>query len=213
MRGARAAPRRSAPRARIERRHQCERSGLRRYRPGPGGFPTSPDRRVTGDPADAEHRRPVGSSPHGPTNAKRARPSRATESVERIPAHVWWVSAVVIVAGMTSILDTTIVNVVLATLGRDLHTTIVGSSPFIVRATRMGLPVPTESPVRCSPRRAVDSWSPEISSTVRVGGGLCGHVDPSVLTGRSCASLRPWTRSRFAAASEVVGPVRRRRSG
>ena len=112
----------------------------------------------------------MGSSAHGPTNAKRARPSRATESVERIPAHVWWVSAMVIVAGMTSILDTTIVNVVLATLGRDLHTTIAGSSPFIVRATRMGLPVPTESPVRCSPRRAVDSWSPEISSTVRVGG-------------------------------------------
>jgi MFS family permease len=34
-------------RARIERRHQRERTGLRRYRPGPGGFPTS---RV---PADA----------------------------------------------------------------------------------------------------------------------------------------------------------------
>jgi len=34
-------------RARIERRHQRERSGLRRYRPGPGGFPTA---RV---PADA----------------------------------------------------------------------------------------------------------------------------------------------------------------
>jgi hypothetical protein len=29
-------------RARIERRHQRERSGLRRYRPGPGGFPTAP---------------------------------------------------------------------------------------------------------------------------------------------------------------------------
>jgi len=28
-------------RARIERRHQRERSGLRRYRPGPGGFPTA----------------------------------------------------------------------------------------------------------------------------------------------------------------------------
>jgi EmrB/QacA subfamily drug resistance transporter len=42
----------------------------------------------------------------------------------RIEAHVWRISAVVIVGSIMSILDTTIVNVALATLGRDLHSTI-----------------------------------------------------------------------------------------
>ena len=39
-------------------------------------------------------------------------------------AYVWRISAVVIVGSIMSILDTTIVNVALATLGRDLHATI-----------------------------------------------------------------------------------------
>jgi EmrB/QacA subfamily drug resistance transporter len=43
---------------------------------------------------------------------------------ERIEPHVWRISAVVIVGSIMSILDTTIVNVALATLGRDLHATI-----------------------------------------------------------------------------------------
>jgi EmrB/QacA subfamily drug resistance transporter len=42
----------------------------------------------------------------------------------RIEAHVWRISAVVIVGSIMSILDTTIVNVALATLGRELHSTI-----------------------------------------------------------------------------------------
>src|SRR5437763_2922283 len=42
----------------------------------------------------------------------------------RIDAYVWRISAVVIVGSMMSILDTTIVNVALATLGRELHSTI-----------------------------------------------------------------------------------------
>jgi EmrB/QacA subfamily drug resistance transporter len=46
------------------------------------------------------------------------------ESSDRIDAHVWRVSAVVLVGSVMSILDTTIVNVALATLGRDLHSTI-----------------------------------------------------------------------------------------
>ena len=41
-----------------------------------------------------------------------------------IEAHVWRISAVVILGSVMSILDTTIVNVALATLGRDLHSTI-----------------------------------------------------------------------------------------
>ncbi|HEY1359671.1 MAG TPA: DHA2 family efflux MFS transporter permease subunit [Thermoleophilaceae bacterium] len=44
--------------------------------------------------------------------------------MERIDAHVWRISAVVIVGSIMSILDTTIVNVALETLGRELHSTI-----------------------------------------------------------------------------------------
>ena len=43
---------------------------------------------------------------------------------DRIPAYVWRISLVVIVGSIMSILDTTIVNVALATLGRELHDTI-----------------------------------------------------------------------------------------
>jgi EmrB/QacA subfamily drug resistance transporter len=42
----------------------------------------------------------------------------------RIDAYVWRISAVVILGSIMSILDTTIVNVALATLGRELHSTI-----------------------------------------------------------------------------------------
>jgi EmrB/QacA subfamily drug resistance transporter len=43
---------------------------------------------------------------------------------DRIDAYVWRISAVVIVGSIMSILDTTIVNVALATLGHELHATI-----------------------------------------------------------------------------------------
>src|SRR5438270_12804694 len=45
-------------------------------------------------------------------------------STTKIDAHVWRISGVVIVGSIMSILDTTIVNVALATLSRDLHSTI-----------------------------------------------------------------------------------------
>jgi EmrB/QacA subfamily drug resistance transporter len=47
-----------------------------------------------------------------------------TDGHERIQAHVWWISGVVMLGSIMSILDTTIVNVALATLGRDLHSPI-----------------------------------------------------------------------------------------
>ncbi|HEX4563521.1 MAG TPA: MDR family MFS transporter [Solirubrobacteraceae bacterium] len=47
-------------------------------------------------------------------------PSRS----EKIEAHVWVISGVVILGMIMSILDTTIVNVALHTLGRDLHSSI-----------------------------------------------------------------------------------------
>src|SRR6201987_1729702 len=43
---------------------------------------------------------------------------------DKIDAYVWRISAVVIVGSIMSILDTTIVNVALATLGRELHSSI-----------------------------------------------------------------------------------------
>ena len=47
-----------------------------------------------------------------------------TTNTDRIDAYVWRISAVVILGSIMSILDTTIVNVALATLSRDLHCTI-----------------------------------------------------------------------------------------
>jgi EmrB/QacA subfamily drug resistance transporter len=47
-----------------------------------------------------------------------------TPNPNKIDAYVWRISAVVIVGSIMSILDTTIVNVALATLSRELHSTI-----------------------------------------------------------------------------------------
>src|SRR5438132_5478529 len=58
------------------------------------------------------------SSPGPPGRASLAR------APDKIEAHVWVVSGVVIVGMIMSILDTTIVNVALNTLGRDLHSPI-----------------------------------------------------------------------------------------
>jgi len=49
---------------------------------------------------------------------------RTGSSTDRIDAYVWRISAVVIIGAIMSILDTTIVNVALATLSRELHATI-----------------------------------------------------------------------------------------
>jgi EmrB/QacA subfamily drug resistance transporter len=46
------------------------------------------------------------------------------EAGAAIESHVWRISAVVVLGSIMSILDTTIVNVALATLGRDLHSSI-----------------------------------------------------------------------------------------
>jgi EmrB/QacA subfamily drug resistance transporter len=43
---------------------------------------------------------------------------------DRIEPHVWRIAAVVVVGAIMSILDTTIVNVALETLGRDLHSSL-----------------------------------------------------------------------------------------
>src|SRR5580693_8073477 len=46
------------------------------------------------------------------------------EAGDRIEPYVWKIAGVVILGMIMSILDTTIVNVALDTLGRDLHSTI-----------------------------------------------------------------------------------------
>ena len=43
---------------------------------------------------------------------------------DRIPRHVWVISAIAMLGAVMSILDTTIVNVALATLGRQLHSSL-----------------------------------------------------------------------------------------
>jgi EmrB/QacA subfamily drug resistance transporter len=48
----------------------------------------------------------------------------ATAGSDRIDAYIWRISAVVIIGSIMSILDTTIVNVALATLGHELHARI-----------------------------------------------------------------------------------------
>jgi EmrB/QacA subfamily drug resistance transporter len=57
-------------------------------------------------------------------NAGRGKGAAVSGAPDRIDAYVWRISAVVILGSMMSILDTTIVNVALATLGRDLHSPI-----------------------------------------------------------------------------------------
>jgi EmrB/QacA subfamily drug resistance transporter len=51
-------------------------------------------------------------------------PLDMSDSQDRIESHVWWVSLVVVIGSMMSILDTTIVNVAIATLGHELHASI-----------------------------------------------------------------------------------------
>jgi EmrB/QacA subfamily drug resistance transporter len=48
----------------------------------------------------------------------------SNSTLDRIDAYVWRVSAVVVIGSIMSILDTTIVNVALETLSRELHATI-----------------------------------------------------------------------------------------
>ena len=48
----------------------------------------------------------------------------STADPDRIPRHVWIISGVAMLGAVMSILDTTIVNVALATLGRDLHSSL-----------------------------------------------------------------------------------------
>jgi len=56
-----------------------------------------------------------------PTNSPTA---AVAADPDRIPRHVWIISGVAMLGAVMSILDTTIVNVALATLGKDLHSNL-----------------------------------------------------------------------------------------
>jgi MFS family permease len=71
-------------------------------------------------------------------------------ATNRIEAHVWRISAVVIVGSIMSILDTTIVNVALETLGRELHATI-SQIQWVVTGYMLSLAAVIPSTGRCSP--------------------------------------------------------------
>jgi EmrB/QacA subfamily drug resistance transporter len=61
---------------------------------------------------------------HGPATIASAAAVPAADAPVKIERHVWVISGVVIVGMIMSILDTTIVNVALDTLSRDLHASI-----------------------------------------------------------------------------------------
>ncbi|MGH2836171.1 MAG: DHA2 family efflux MFS transporter permease subunit [Solirubrobacteraceae bacterium] len=58
--------------------------------------------------------------------------------LDKIPRHVWIISGVAMLGAVMSILDTTIVNVALATLGKDLHSNLA-SIQWVITAYMLAL--------------------------------------------------------------------------
>ncbi len=56
----------------------------------------------------------------------------------KIPRHVWIISGVAMLGAVMSILDTTIVNVALDTLGKDLHSSLA-SIQWVITAYMLAL--------------------------------------------------------------------------
>src|SRR3978361_1005792 len=96
---------------------------------------------------------------------------------DKIDAYVWRISAVVIVGSIMSILDTTIVNVALATLGRDLHSTI---SQIQWVSTGYMLSLAAVIPITGWAARRFGAKQVYIVSLVlfTAGSVRVGHVDP-----------------------------------
>ncbi|MDE3133384.1 MAG: DHA2 family efflux MFS transporter permease subunit [Acidobacteriota bacterium] len=64
--------------------------------------------------------------------------ARAAADTDRIPRHVWIISGVAMLGAVMSILDTTIVNVALATLGKQLHSNL-SSIQWVITAYMLAL--------------------------------------------------------------------------
>src|SRR3954466_6798180 len=115
-------------------------------------------------------------------------------SSSRIDAHVWRIAVVVILGAIMSVLDTTIVNVALDTLSRDLHTSLDGIQ-WVVTGYMLALaaviPVTGWAATRFGSRRLYLislvlftagsalcglAWSPESLIAARVLQGLGGGM-------------------------------------
>src|SRR6188472_2521241 len=95
------------------------------------------------------------------------------EAGDRLGREVWIVAAVVIVGVIMSILDTTIVNVALETLSRELHSplsTIQWVSAGYLLALAMVIPLTGWLSERFGARRI---WMVSVA-TFGIGSALCG---------------------------------------
>src|SRR5881396_2908080 len=94
-------------------------------------------------------------------------------TTSRIEPHVWRIAAVVVIGAILSILDTTIVNVALDTLSRDLHSplsTIQWVSAGYLLALAMVIPLTGWLSERFGSRRI---WMLSVA-VFGIGSALCG---------------------------------------
>jgi EmrB/QacA subfamily drug resistance transporter len=137
--------------------------------------------------------------------------SDAKQSTDRIEPYVWKIAGVVILGMTMSILDTTIVNVALDTLGRDLHATIAEIQWV---ATGYLLALAAVIPLTGWAARRFGAKRVYIGSIIlfTVGSALCGVAESStslilfrVLQGVGGGMIMPVSQMIMA---EVAGPKR-----
>src|SRR6201992_4215202 len=137
--------------------------------------------------------------------------SDAKQSTDRIEPYVWKIAGVVILGMMMSILDTTIVNVALDPLGRDLHTTIAQIQWV---ATGYLLALAAVIPLTGGAARRFGAKRVYLASIglFTVGSALCGLAESStslilfrVLQGIGGGMIMPVAQMIMA---EVAGPKR-----
>jgi EmrB/QacA subfamily drug resistance transporter len=135
----------------------------------------------------------------------------ASPAEDKIDAAVWRVSLVVLVGTVMSILDTTIVNVALATLSRDLHATI-SSVQWVVTGYMLALG--TAIPVSGWAGRRFGAKQVYLASVVlfTLGSALCGLATSTtelilfrVLQGVGGGMIMPLGQQMMA---EAAGPKR-----
>src|ERR1700744_4090810 len=104
---------------------------------------------------------------------------RSAGSTSKIEAHVWRIAAVIVLGTIMSVLDTTIVNVALDTLGRDLNAS-VDQIQWV--ATGYLLALAAVIPVSGWASRRFSSRSVYLLSLVlfTAGSVLCGLADSAV---------------------------------
>jgi EmrB/QacA subfamily drug resistance transporter len=137
--------------------------------------------------------------------------SDAKQSTDRIEPYVWKIAGVVILGMMMSILDTTIVNVALDTLSRDLHSTIAQIQWV---ATGYLLALAAVIPLTGWSARRFGAKRVYLASIVlfTIGSALCGLAESStslilfrVLQGIGGGMIMPISQMIMA---EVAGPKR-----